>query len=41
MERDQYPESRYREAVDNPQANIEIGVPLRDVRYASNREATN
>jgi hypothetical protein len=48
MERGQYrktafvcQESRYREAVNNPEANIEIGVPRRDVRYASNSEAAN
>jgi len=35
------PNGRYREAVDNPQANIELGVSLRDIRYAGNREAAN
>ena len=35
------PDGRYREAVDNPEANIEVGVPLRDIRYASNSEAAN
>jgi hypothetical protein len=29
------PPSRYREAIEHPEANIEVGFPIGDVRFAN------